>query len=68
MGIDKYNRALGVLYVNNEKFTFTVDKEIKCVKDLPADFPWYQLPPHKEVTDIMKQDPRFIAFVNKTLC
>ena len=72
----KHAKALESLKVGEHKLTaplvsevtFTVDKEIKCVKDLPADFPWYQLPPHKEVTDIMKQDPRFIAFVNKTLC
>ena len=72
----KHAKALESLKVGEHKLTaplvsevtFTVDKEIKCVKDLPADFPWYQLPPHKEVTDIMKQDPRFIAFVNNTLC
>lgn len=72
----KHAKALESLKVGEQKLTaplvsevtFTLDKEIKCVKDLPADFPWYQLPPHKEVTDIMKQDPRFIAFVNKTLC
>ena len=71
----KHAKALESLKVGEHKLTaplvsevtLTVDKEIKCVKDLPADFPWYQLPPHKEVTDIMKQDPRFIAFVNKTL-
>lgn len=45
--------------------TYKVDKQIKITQDLPIDFPWYQLPPHKEVTDRMKQDPRWNAWVNK---
>ena len=45
---------------------FNNEKQMKISHQLPNDFPWFQLPIHTEVSEKIKNDPRWNEWVNKT--
>ena len=45
---------------------FNNEKQMKISHQLPNDFPWFQLPIHTEISEKIKNDPRWNEWVNKT--